>query len=100
MMFEKVSYLLPLSHTHTHTHTHTHIYIYIIFISKGIDIILIKLPWLENSANTYMRHPEHCTAVSTLLGLISSARGVMVIVVGNGHGDMSSIPGRDWLHFT
>ena len=29
-----------------------------------------------------------------------SARGVMVIVVGNGHGDMSSNPGQDWLHFT
>ena len=28
------------------------------------------------------------------------ARGVMVIVVGNGHGDMSSNPGRDWLRFT
>ena len=28
------------------------------------------------------------------------ARGVMAIVVGNGHGDTSSNPGRDWLHFT
>ena len=28
------------------------------------------------------------------------ARGVMVIVVGNGHDDPSSNPGRDWLHFT
>ena len=28
------------------------------------------------------------------------ARGVMVIVVGIGHGDTSSNPGRDWLHFT
>ena len=28
------------------------------------------------------------------------ARGVMVIAVGNGHGDLSSKPGRDWLHFT
>ena len=27
-------------------------------------------------------------------------RGVMVVVVGNGHGDTSSNPGRDWLHFT
>ena len=27
------------------------------------------------------------------------ARGVRVIVVGNGHGDTSSNPGRDWLHF-
>ena len=26
--------------------------------------------------------------------------GVMVIIVGNGHGDMSSNPGQDWLHFT
>ena len=31
---------------------------------------------------------------------LGGARGVMVIVVGNGHGDMSSNPGRDWLHFT
>ena len=28
------------------------------------------------------------------------ACGVMVIVVGNGHGDTSSNLGRDWLHFT
>ncbi len=28
------------------------------------------------------------------------ARGVMVIVVGNGHGDTSSNPERDCLHFT
>ena len=24
------------------------------------------------------------------------ARGVMVIVIGNGHGDTSSNPGQDW----
>ena len=29
-----------------------------------------------------------------------SARGVMVIVVGNGYDDTSLDPGRDWLHFT
>ena len=33
-------------------------------------------------------------------GLNRGARGVVVIVVGNGHGDTSSNPGRDWLHFT
>ena len=27
------------------------------------------------------------------------ACGVMVIVIGNGHGDTSSNPGREWLHF-
>ena len=31
---------------------------------------------------------------------IGSARGVMVIVVGNEHGDTSPNPGRDWLHCT
>ena len=31
---------------------------------------------------------------------IGGARGVMIIVVGNGHSDKSSNPGRDWLHFT
>ena len=31
---------------------------------------------------------------------LGGAHGVMVIVIGNGHGDMSSNPGRDWLHFT
>ena len=30
----------------------------------------------------------------------AGARCVMVIVVGNGHSDTSSNPGRDWLHFT
>ena len=34
--------------------------------------------------------------ISTSVG----ACGVMVIVTGYGHGDTSSIPGQDWLHFT
>ena len=34
------------------------------------------------------------------LNLDGGARGVMVIVAGYGHGDTSSNPGRDWLHFT
>ena len=46
----------------------------------------------------------HTTIYNDQKGLTFSnsggARGVMVIVVGNGHGDMSSNPGRDWLHFT
>ena len=28
------------------------------------------------------------------------ARGLMVIVVGNGHGHSSSNPGREWMYFT
>ena len=45
----------------------------ILYIIKRIDIILIKLPWPENSANTHIRNTEHWIAFSTLLGLISSA---------------------------
>ena len=32
--------------------------------------------------------------------IIKHARGVMVSIIGNGHDDASSNPGRDWLHFT
>ena len=32
--------------------------------------------------------------------ITGGVRGVMVIVVENGHGDTSSNPGRDWSHFT
>ena len=32
--------------------------------------------------------------------ILGGACGVMVIIVGNGHGDTGSNPGRDWLHFT
>ena len=36
----------------------------------------------------------------SLPSLPGGSRGVVVIVVGNGHGDTSSNPGRDLLHFT
>ena len=37
--------------------------------------------------------------ISVSGGERGGARGVMVIVTGYGHGDTSSIPGQDWLHF-
>ena len=44
-----------------------------------------------------------CICVQTLYFnlyfFFGGARGVMAIVVGNGHGDTSSNPGRDSLHF-
>ncbi len=44
---------------------------------------------------------KHITSVFMEVPVVNEgARGVMVIVVGNGHGDTSSNPGRDWLHFT
>ena len=38
-----------------------------------------------------------CCLYNIVLG---GARGVMVIVAGYGHGDTSSNPGPDWLHFS
>ena len=35
-----------------------------------------------------------------IIYLLRGARGVVVIAVGNEHGDTSSNPGRYWLHFT
>ena len=32
--------------------------------------------------------------------LLGGTCGVLVIIVGNEHDDMSSNPGQDWLHFT
>ena len=48
---------------------------------------------------------DYTTIIFFLSGLgriipSKDARGVMVIVVGNGLGDTNSNPGRDWLHFT
>ena len=42
-------------------------------MNGGNDILSYKLPWQENPAHTYTWHMEHWIAVSTFLGLISSA---------------------------
>ena len=45
-----------------------------------------------------IRH-SHCLVMHYMY-IVRGGRGVMVIVVGNGHGDPNSNPGWDWLHFT
>ena len=44
--------------------------------------------------------PGYIWKLSKCVYGLTDARSVMVIVVGNGHGDKSSNPGQDWLHFT
>ena len=44
-------------------------------------------------------HVNDTSLMSTSNQVSCGARGVMVIVTGYGHGDTSSIPGEDWLHF-
>ena len=59
-----------------------------------------KQSWTSPGGNT--PQDSNCTATCLLSRKLftGGARGVIVIVVGNGHGDSSSNPGRDWLHFT
>ena len=48
-------------------------------------------PCLAGSHGTQWANDKH---------KFGGVRGVMVIVAGYGHGDTSSNPGPDWLHFT
>ena len=62
--------VVPLLHIHVRGSTGVHrLWARPCFSSS----VLLESPWLENPANTYVRQTEHWTAVSTLVGLISSA---------------------------
>ena len=66
------------------------------YLFSQMDVFIIILmsrhqcryPWPSPAIILY--HPS----------LLVGACGVVIIVVGNEHGDTSSNPGRDWLHFT
>ena len=58
----------------------------------GICIYPTPLPLVGCYRSTIFKHSK--------AGFYGGACGVMVIVIGNEHGDTSSNPGRDWLHFT
>ena len=74
----------------------------ILTVCKQITDVLIELLVLNGNA---WKHWAVCKEMINSKYNYSywieiGARGVMVIVVESGHGDMSSNPGRDWLHFT
>ena len=50
-------------------------------------------------SNTSVLPIDRILSGATTLGF-GGARGVVVIAVGNEHGDTSSNPGWDWLHCT
>ena len=66
----------------------------LLFVIAMMLLNLILRKWTESYKLTKSQEKIN------LLIKGGGARGVMVIVVGNGHGDSSSNPGRDWLHFT
>ena len=67
-----------------------------------IDYVLRKKQKITRT-NYYgwgQRRWHSATSKYTRGVVLGGARGVVVIAVGNEHGDTSSNPGRDWLHFT
>ena len=61
---------------------------------KLVSLVYKKINFYKRCAESTHIHNEK------LSGKSGGARGVMVIIVRNGHGETSSNPGRDWLHFT
>ena len=75
----------------------------IIPLLKKENIHLFSCPWgYNNYADAYFQSSWERApgGVRVLYKEYGGARGVMVILAGNGHGETSSNPGRDWLHFT
>ena len=69
--------------------------------AKVISLLQYKyLPWWWSK--TRLKVLGNQLIIETLLtnSNFGGARGVMVIVIGNEHGDKISNPGRDLLHFT
>ena len=54
----------------------------------------------ERESVSYVQILDENSCVLIRTNTSGCARGVVVIVVGNGHGNTSSNPGWDWLHFT
>ena len=67
------SMVFDLYECHIRSDVCIYIYIYREREREELVLYLIELPWPENPVNTHMWHTERWTAVSTLLGLISSA---------------------------
>ena len=59
----------------------------------GTTHIYWILFWINLESNTLQN--SSCTITYLLLHTFGGAHGVMVTVLGNGHGDTSSNPGRD-----
>ena len=90
--------------TFTHTHTHTHsLYTYIErekLKNKIIQTEEFNVKECQRSnVSVLLNHLQERNGWYRMM-LGGGAPGVIVIVVGNGHGDTSLNPGRDWLHFT
>ena len=65
----------------------------ILNIKTALDETLQVLPYCQNG-------PNYISNLFIVIKALGSTCGVMAIIVGNGHGDTSSNPRREWLRFT
>ena len=66
------------------------------------SLLVVLFSW-ETQVSFYLNffRLKHSSGSSKIYILNSGGAGsVMVIIIGNGYGDMSSNPGQVWLHFT
>ena len=56
--------------------------------------------WVVSDTLQFLKLFNFVDLCLIIIYILGGARGVMVIVIGYGHDDTSSIPGQDWLHFT
>ena len=75
--------------------------IFLVFPWKiSVRFLTLKCLFLKRTFILRLSRRICFTVIIVLHVHFRGASGVMVIVVKNGHGDTSSNPGRDWLHFT
>ena len=65
----------------------------------GTELLKIGSSWSSNLCSFVWGGPQESNVYGFVLTSPVVSRDVMVMVVGNGHGDTSSNPRRDWLHF-
>ena len=88
-----MQYLNTCTHADIHTHINTHMYTHITnaHTHKNISVHKHAGIYIRTHTLTFSNIGPY-THIYTHIG---GARGVMVIVVGNGHGDTSSNPGQE-----
>ena len=69
-------------------------------LSISCAIIMVFSMKIFRNLNLGIEWFLNCKMLGGIKVDCGGARRVMVILAGNEHGDTSSNPGRDWLHFT
>ena len=70
------------------------------FLKVFHNHIMLTTPLMFGTSCGPISISQHHSRTQLLNIMVGSARGVMVIIVRNGHDNTSSNSGWDWLHFT